>query len=249
MKIYKTLALAGILAVAGSANAEDYNRVAISYDNTSYGYNKDYKLSYDDDEDPSFSTNGFGLNYIHGFGLSNSLPMFLEVGGNINFNFYSNTEEFKFMGETEKYKSQFQNINLQVPVNFVWRFNVVDDLTIAPYVGLNFKVHFTSKMRAYMDGEWDDKAEEDEAKQWMNLFSDDKDKGTGNKDLTWNRFQMGWHVGVTFQYSQWSLGVQYGTDFISAYRHTFKAADIDEDRDWTPAINTVNLKLSLGYTF
>ena len=190
MKIYKTLALAGILAVAGSANAEDYNRVAISYDNTSYGYNKDYKLSYDDDEDPSFSTNGFGLNYIHGFGLSNSLPMFLEVGGNINFNFYSNTEEFKFMGETEKYKSQFQNINLQVPVNFVWRFNVVDDLTIAPYVGLNFKVHFTSKMRAYMDGEWDDKAEEDEAKQWMNLFSDDKDKGTGNKDLTWNRFQI-----------------------------------------------------------
>ena len=245
MKLYKALALAGVLAVAGSASAEDYNRVAISYDNTHFGYNKDYKA--DEDEDPSFSTNGFGLNYIHGFSLSNSLPMFLEVGGNVNFNFYSNTGEFKFGGETEKYKSQFQNINLQVPVNFVWRFNVVEDFTIAPYVGLNFKLHFVSKTRAYMDGDWEDKAEEDEAKEWTNLFSDSKDKGVGDKDFTWNRFQMGWHVGATFQYTQWSLGVQYGTDFIPAYSHTFKAEE--GGKDFKPAINTGNLKLSVGYTF
>ncbi len=245
MKLYKALALAGVLAVAGSASAEDYNRVAISYDNTHFGYNKDYKA--DEDEDPSFSTNGFGLNYIHGFSLSNSLPMFLEVGGNVNFNFYSNTGEFKFAGETEKYKSQFQNINLQVPVNFVWRFNVVEDFTIAPYVGLNFKLHFVSKTRAYMDGDWEDKAEEDEAKEWTNLFSDSKDNGVGDKDFTWNRFQMGWHVGATFQYTQWSLGVQYGTDFIPAYSHTFKAEE--GGKDFKPAINTGNLKLSVGYTF
>ena len=239
MKLYKTLALAGVLAVAGSASAEDYNRVAISYDNTHYGYNKDYKAEYD--VDPSFSTNGFGL--------SNNLPMFLEVGGNVNFNFYSKTDESSIWDEPLKYKSQFQNINLQVPVNFVWRFNVVEDFTIAPYVGLNFKLNFMSRMRAYIDGDWEDKAEEDEAKEWTNLFSDSKDKGVGDKDLTWNRFQMGWHVGVTFQYTQWSLGVQYGTDFISAYRHTFKAEDLDGGKDLKTAINTGNLKLSVGYTF
>ena len=247
MKLYKALALAGVLAVAGSASAEDYNRVAISYDNTHYGYNKDYKAEYD--VDPSFSTNGFGLNYIHGFGLSNNLPMFLEVGGNVNFNFYSKTDESSIWDEPLKYKSQFQNINLQVPVNFVWRFNVVEDFTIAPYVGLNFKLNFMSIMRAYIDGDWEDMAEEDEAKEWTNLFSDSKDKGVGDKDLTWNRFQMGWHVGVTFQYTQWSLGVQYGTDFISAYRHTFKAEDLDGGKDLKTAINTGNLKLSVGYTF
>ena len=247
MKLYKAFALAGVLAVAGSASAEDYNRVAISYDNTHYGYNKDYKAEYD--VDPSFSTNGFGLNYIHGFGLSNNLPMFLEVGGNVNFNFYSKTDESSIWDEPLKYKSQFQNINLQVPVNFVWRFNVVEDFTIAPYVGLNFKLNFMSRMRAYLDGDWEDKAEEDEAKEWTNLFSDSKDKGVGDKDLTWNRFQMGWHVGVTFQYTQWSLGVQYGTDFISAYRHTFKAEDLDGGKDLKTAINTGNLKLSVGYTF
>ncbi len=247
MKLYKALALAGVLAVAGSASAEDYNRVAISYDNTHYGYNKDYKAEYD--VDPSFSTNGFGLNFIHGFSLSNNLPMFLEVGGNVNFNFYSKTDESSIWDEPLKYKSQFQNINMQVPVNFVWRFNVVEDFTIAPYVGLNFKLNFMSRMRAYIDGDWEDKAEEDETKEWTNLFSDSKDKGVGDKDLTWNRFQMGWHVGVTFQYTQWSLGVQYGTDFISAYRHTFKAEDFDGGKDWKTAINTGNLKLSVGYTF
>lgn len=184
MKLYKALALAGVLAVAGSASAEDYNRVAISYDNTHYGFNKDYKAEYEGDEDPAFSTNGFGLNYIHGFGLSNNLPMFLEVGGNVNFNFYSKTDESSIWDEPLKYKSQFQNINLQVPVNFVWRFNVVEDFTIAPYVGLNFKLNFMSRMRAYLDGDWEDKAEEDE--EWTNLFSDSKDKGVGDKDLTWN---------------------------------------------------------------
>ena len=247
MKLYKALALAGVLAVAGSASAEDYIRVALSYDNTHYGYNKDYKAEYD--VDPSFSTNGFGLNFIHGFSLSNNLPMFLEVGGNVNFNFYSKTDESSIWDEPLKYKSQFQNINMQVPVNFVWRFNVVEDFTIAPYVGLNFKLNFMSRMRAYIDGDWEDKAEEDETKEWTNLFSDSKDKGVGDKDLTWNRFQMGWHVGVTFQYTQWSLGVQYGTDFISAYRHTFKAEDFDGGKDWKTAINTGNLKLSVGYTF
>lgn len=243
MKLYKVFALAGVMAVAANASAQDYNRVSISYDNTHYGYNKDIKGDLDEDEaDPSFSTNGFGLNYIHGFSLSQNHPMFLEVGGNVNFNFYSKTEGIP--GYNYDFKSQFQNINLQIPVNFAWRFDVVEDFTIAPYVGLNFKFNFVSKSRAYVDGAWDDKEEEDADKKWLNHFSSDKDN-MGDKDLTWNRFQMGWHIGVNFQYTQWNLGVQYGTDFIPAYSHKF------EEDGWStkPAINTGNLKLSVGYTF
>lgn len=242
MKIYKVIALAGVMAVAGSASAQDYNRVAISYDNTHYGYNKDAKER--DEVDPSFATNGFGLNYIHGFSLSKNLPMFLEVGGNINFNFYSKTDKVVMFDDPYEFKSQFQNINLQIPVNFVWRFNVVEDFTIAPYVGVNFKFNFVSKQRAYAEGDWEDKAEEDEAKKWTNLFSDSKED-MGSKDYTWNRFQMGWHVGVNFQYTQWNLGVQYGTDFIPAYSHKFS----EEGFSAKPAVNTGNLKLSVGYTF
>ncbi len=56
--------------------------------------------------------------------------------------------------------------------------------------------------------------------KWCNLFSDSKEN-MGDKDLTWNRFQMGWHVGVGFQYKPFYLGVHYGTDFIPAYKHKF----------------------------
>ena len=86
MKNLKAFLIAGSLVVASSAMAEDYNRVGISYDNNHYGFNKEF-YGNDKEDNPSFSTNGFGLNYIHGFGLSKSLPMFLEVGGSVNFGF------------------------------------------------------------------------------------------------------------------------------------------------------------------
>ncbi|MBD5225735.1 MAG: outer membrane beta-barrel protein [Bacteroidales bacterium] len=251
MNIYKILVLTGVLTVAANLSAQDYNRISLSYDNTRFSLNKDYREILEAiDGDSSFSTNGFGLNYIHGFSLSKNLPMFLEIGGNVNFNFYSKTEAWKpdfdynedYEFDLRDVKSQFQNINLQVPVNFTWRFNVVEDFTIAPYVGLNFKLNFVSKMRSYT--EWEGEEVDKEDKEWTNLFSSDKDN-MGSKDLTWNRFQMGWHVGVNFQYTKWNLGVQYGTDFIPAYSHKF------EEDGWStkPAINTGNLKLSVGYTF
>ncbi len=191
------------LLVAGFsvANAQDYNRVALSYDYTGLNYNTGGKSE-------TMGNNGFGLNYTHGFGVANS--MFVEVGGNLDFLF----------GSKDKMKTQF--INLQVPVNYVYRFNIADGVSIDPYVGLNFKLHFTGKEKYDVAGA-----------EWANLF-DDKDMG---KDETWNRFQMGWQVGVGLNYEKYYLGAQVGTDFIPAFSYE-KAK-----------VNTVNVKVSLGYTF
>lgn len=239
MKTINALMLAGALCVASSAMAQDYNRVAISYDNTRYSAGGDMKTIMGDDK--SYSTNGFGLNYIHGFSLSSSLPMFLEVGGNVNFNFYGKSERPE--GAENDYKYQFQNINLQIPVNYTWRFNVVEDFTIAPYAGINFKFNFMQRDRFY----YDSKDTSDDDKKWTNLMSDKEDGGMGSKDETWNMFQMGWQVGVNFQYSNWVLGVQYGTDFIPVRSHTFKGEE--GEKDYKERINTGNLKLSVGYCF
>lgn len=245
MNAIKSLMLAGAVCVAGSAMAQDYNRVAISYDNTRYsagGDMKELSMGVKDDQ-KSAATNGFGLNYIHGFSLSNSLPMFLEVGGNINFNFYGDSEK----EDEYEYKYQFQNINLQIPVNFTWRFNVVEDFTIAPYAGINFKFNFMQRQRGWSEYPDQDQKDLDEDKKWTNLMSDKEDGGMGSKDYTWNMFQMGWQVGVNFQYSNWVLGVQYGTDFIPAYSHTIKGEE--GEKDYKARINTGNLKLSVGYCF
>lgn len=244
MNAIKALMLAGAVCVAGSAMAQDYNRVAISYDNTRYSAGGDEKyigLGVKDDQ-KSIATNGFGLNYIHGFSLSSSLPMFLEVGGNINFNFFGDSEKDE---DGEEYKAQFQNINLQIPVNYTWRFNVVEDFTIAPYVGINFKFNFMQRERDW----YEDEDTTDDDKKWTNLMSDKEDGGMGDKNRTWNMFQMGWQVGVNFQYTNWVLGVQYGTDFIPAYSHKFSADESPTGKEYTRRYNTGNLKLSVGYCF
>lgn len=61
------------------------------------------------------------------------------------------------------------------------------------------------------------------------------------KDYTWNRFQMGWHIGVGVNFNKYYLGVQAGTDFIPFYSHN--------SNGYKPKVNTVDCKISLGYTF
>lgn len=123
-------------------------------------------------------------------------------------------------------------MNFQVPVNVGWRFGVADNLSIQPYVGLNFKLHLSTRMK-YKEESYDGDYESD----WVSVFDDGED-AMESKDDTWNRFQMGWHVGVGFEYKPIYLGIQYGTDFIAAYSHDFG--------DYKPKINTGNLKIVLG---
>lgn len=253
--------LAGALATAATASAQfantssksastgdytGYNRIGISYNNTHFGYNKNAGGS-----DSNFSLNGVGIDYIHGFGLTSNYPIFLEVGLNATFNFGSDSEEgdkdyfYNDYWMRSKYTSKKQFINLQVPVNFVYRFQVTDDWTIAPYLGLNFKLNVVGKFRTDLEIDHNvpsnllsqagiRESDLKEEGEWQNVF--DKDD-MGSNDNTWNRFQMGWHIGCGFQYKPFYLGIQYGTDFIPAFKYE-KAK-----------VNTGNLKISLGYSF
>ena len=212
------------IAASGVANAEGYNRIGLSYNNTSYRFS-----GYKGASDHNFSVNGFGIDYAHGFGLSRSLPMFIEVGGNVNFNF-GNMFEDKNGSDYEI--DRIQDINLQVPVNYVYRFDISDYFSIAPYAGVNFKLHLMTRTR------YEEKYQgEKETEEWNSLY----DKDFMGEEGTWNRFQMGWQIGVNFQYSAFSLGVQYGTDFIPTFSY-------NED-GYKEKINNGNLKLTLGYNF
>lgn len=283
MKTIKSLALACALTFSGTAFAQfantggsssasgdytGYNRIGISYNNTHLGHNK-----YAGGKNSNISLNGVGLDYIHGFSLTDRLPLFLETGVNLNFNFgskdavstnFGDYEDFDeedwgdFMDDVEDgdiptTKTKYQNINMQIPVNLVYRFNINENFSIAPYFGLNFKVHFTSKYKTELpsydeegdygyegyaydygyDDEYDYGTDDNDGSKWISNF----DKKQVGKNNTWNRFQMGWHVGVGFQYKPFYLGVQYGTDFIAAYSHK------------KSKINTGNLKISLAYCF
>ena len=237
MKNLKSLLVAGAMVVAGSAMAQDYNRVGLSYNYDHYRYNKNF-YGNDKDRDPSFSSNGGGLNYVHGFRLTRSLPMYIEVGGDINFGFKSETRTEHLTSIIASTKYQFQNINLTVPVNFAWKFNVGKDFYITPYIGINGKFNFVTRERkGVVNGKviWED---------WKNILK--KDKGNGiRKEDTWRIFQLGGQIGATFGWKHVSLGLQYGGDFIPAYSVIVRQGEFSTRY----AVDITNLKVTLGYNF
>lgn len=233
MKGLKLMIAGCMLAIAGSAMAEDYNRAGLTYNLGHYNFNKDMEK---EAEFKGFCTNGFGLNYVHGFGLSESLPMFLEVGGELNFNFAKkNIFEDKEYGI--KTFQHFQDINLNIPVNFTWHFSITDDITIAPYTGFSFKIHMMSREKVSVEGY------EEENSKWHSVFDDAEDAMDG-KDYTWNRFQMGWQLGANAIYqNKYSVGLEYGYDMIPAYSHDFKG------EAYNPRVTNGTFKITLGYIF
>lgn len=240
----KVILAAILLAGATSANAESYNRITLSYDRQNFSANSDYTGTYWGWDHP---LNGFGINYFHGFGVAEN--MFVEVGANMNFGFGSQIlySPEQYAGEWFRQKLQSHNINLTVPINYVYRINVSDNIKIAPYAGINVKANILGEYRFTYDASIDKdhfKAPGIVYEPWVNVYSSSEDD-MGDDVNTWNRFQIGWQVGVGLELDKFYLGIQSGTDFIAAYKHTFEY----EGYSVQPKVNSQALKVSLGYTF
>lgn len=225
MKKVISLAVMAMLAVSASAqlasdmSATDidapgsYNLVGVSYDNLRLS-----GKNYDFGNDKSWGLNGFGVEYTHGFSLSSSLPMYLEAGFKFNIGYGSKSIDEDY--DDYSYKIKMQMMRLNVPVSYAWRFNVGDGMAVTPYAGLDFRFNVLGRIKANDD-------------EWMSVFNED-DMG---EDETWNRFQLGWHIGVGFNYKHLYVGVNYGTDFINAFKYK------------KSSVSSGNLGITLGYTF
>lgn len=216
------------------AEKTDYNRISVSYDLQHFGFNKEYT----GDDSEGRNLNGFGINYTHGFGVAEN--MFVETGLSFSLGFGTEAigEKHSYDGYYYQAKEKMNNINMRIPVNFVYRFDINDKFSVAPFIGLNFKLNLISRYKDFLDtNDSDYDADEEE---WVNLYSDSEDNMDG-KDYTWNRFQMGWQIGATFEFSKFAVGLQYGTDFIPAYSHNFDG--------YKPKVSSSLFALSVGYTF
>lgn len=195
-----------------------YNLVGVSYDNTDLS-GKNYTFNGKE----SMGLNGFGVEYTHGFGLTRSLPMYLEAGLKFNMGFGSNADD--------GVKVKMQMARLSVPVSYAWRFGFGDGMAFTPYAGIDFRFNAIGRLKAEnSDGDESD---------WMSVF--DKED-MGGEDETWNRFQLGWHVGARFEYSSLFIGLNYGTDFIKAYN------DTDDEGD-KYHVSTGNFAVTVGFRF
>lgn len=202
MKTLKALLVLAFVGLAGTASAQFANSGSSASGSSIWttvntdGYNRVYvgysgvkgKIDIDGADDMKFP--GFSVGYLRGIGLTQKVPLYLEVGGEIDFNRYSESED------GEDYKQTI--LGLKIPVSLVYRLNINENFSISPLFGFDFRLNLMGKGKYEYDGESED---------W-NLFDDDEMGGEAYK-----RFQAGWHIGVGFDYKALHFGVDYGTSF------------------------------------
>ena len=161
-----------------TVNTDGYNRIYVSY--------LPSKLKFNDGDEDLKLKGSFEAGYLRGIGLTSNVPLYLEVGGALQYRSYSE--------EDYGYETKFNMLSLNIPVALTYRINVTDDFAVSPNFGFDFRVNVMGKEKVTEDG--DELYDTD-------LFS----------DADWNRFQAGWHIGVGLDYRALHFGVQYGTDF------------------------------------
>lgn len=189
-------------ANSGSGNNSSSDDIVKSYDRMAVSYNS-YKLSMDFDDADDVTLNGIGAEWIHGFSLSSTTPIYLETGLKFIYGFKSDDiEDYCTM--------KFTTMNLTVPINIAYRFTFSgnSDLAITPFTGVTLKGNLTAKQKYEYDD--DDEDEYD----WF-----DKDDMGGSK-YTAKRFQFGWQIGAGLSYKALYVGLSYGLDFSEFAKKT-----------------------------
>lgn len=214
MKRIKSIAVAAMIMVVTSASAQFTN---VRQSGSSSVINTDEWNSFWVEWNPSTfspkrgdseSFNAFSLGLSKSFSLTSSAPLFLEAGGGVQYSFASD-----FISDDIK----LSMLSIKIPLSLVYKFDIPNSsVSLMPYAGFNLRFNILAKLS-------DDDS--------LDLF--DKDD-MGGSDNTWNRFQIGWQIGLKAKLGQsFLLGASYGTDF----------SEISEKVH----INTATV--SLGFTF
>ena len=128
MRKFKYLLLLAFIGLTTSVFGQDvmsgYNRIYVGYTGI--------KTHFDFDDADNLSYPGFSIGYLRGISLTQKVPLYLEVGGEIDFNRYSESEEGL------DYKQTI--LGLKIPVSLVYRLNINENFSISPLFGFDFRV-------------------------------------------------------------------------------------------------------------
>lgn len=234
-----------------SADLNGWDRITVSF--TPMKYQTDVKGQ------DGFNMTGFAIGYDKGFNIAPQLPIFLETGINMQYAFKSlDSEELAevtgvLWGVTignaahpVLFKATYSTLNLKIPVNLAYKLTF-GDVSVIPYGGINFKVNIIGKMKFGIDDTddlpdgwseddvWDEYKDQTDKTQSTNLLDkkEVEDNLGGDKDQVWNRFQMGWQIGVGVDYNSWHVGLGYTKDIMELCKK----------------VKTSSVLISLGYNF
>lgn len=221
-------------SAASSSSNNGY--VASSYDRFGVSYNS-YKYTFDKDNADDLSLNGIGAEWIHGFGLSSTTPIYIESGLKFIYAFKSQSRDEKDYGETFEITTKYTMMNIAVPINLAYRFTLPgnSDVSITPFTGITLKYNIAMKSKDTADDEYYEY--KDMSKKEIEEFEKSKDyfdkKDMEDKKNTYKRFQFGWQIGAGLSFKALYLGLSYNIDFTEAAKKT----------------KTSNFAATIGYNF
>ncbi|SFW10926.1 Outer membrane protein beta-barrel domain-containing protein [Prevotellaceae bacterium HUN156] len=210
--------------------------------------------TYVPDKGDSESFNGLSVGYNRAISISQSLPLYLEVGLGVQYSFFTKdiTEEVaEGLGVTTaalatlfRPEEKVKMFSAKVPVSLAYAFHVPDTkLTLIPYLGLDLRCNIIGRASAKYNltsAGLEQLLQAGFTKQEINENLADKDldlfdkNDMGSDAATWNRLQVGWHVGLNARINeQFLIGASYGTDFSEI----------------TQKVNIHTASLTVGYCF
>ncbi|MBQ9163558.1 MAG: outer membrane beta-barrel protein [Bacteroidaceae bacterium] len=234
MKKMKFVALVALMTLAASASAQTAKKTVTpaTWQTVWFQYNpSSTKSDYDYYNNLKFT--GLSLGYSKAFHVSQKLPLYVEGGIGVQYSYDKNTISAKADETTTEYlTNKYRMLSAKVPVQLLYKWDVpYSKFSLLPYFGLNFRFNILAKQKKEdimmkANGEI-----VDQKKATIDCF----DSGDmGKSDYTWNRFQVGWELGVKATYdSKYMIGFSYGTDFNEIGKNT--------------SIHTTTLQL--GYMF
>lgn len=195
---------------SGTTDTNGWSRIFVSYN--------PMNIVFDYENADDLSVTGFSFGYTKGVSIAKEFPLFIEFGVN---GLYGLKKE-----EEEEIETKLTFFSLNVPVNLAYKYSIPNsNVTIVPYIGVNFRGNIIGKQKLSYNGDlgdfseselWEAMEEKYGIKQESNMF----DKDDVGKDAQWKRIQMGWQIGVGFNYNKLYLGVGYGKDFTELCKKT-----------------------------
>ena len=214
MKTIKLFLTAGLLALVTSASAQFANATAggsgttkaksqmvkdtENYSRVSVSYNP-LKVKFDVEGASDVKMNGFSAGYTYGLNILKTAPLFVEFGANV---MYASGKDSESDGDYWSYEQKYNTLALNVPVSLSYKFSFADKMSLSPFVGVNFRGVLLAS------GEYTETYDGESNSMDMNYFDEDE----VGEDGKWKRVQVGWQIGVGFNYKKLYVGVAYGSD-------------------------------------
>ncbi len=223
---------AEVVVPSTPTDKKTFHRVQLGYTGTIVKYNNfgnspDYN---------NYFLNGIGVGWMGDLRIAKKIDLFLELGANFTYHMGNSKDKRWNVHHDEYYQYKVNAFTVSIPVNINKQFKNafgVKDLTLAPFVGLNFRFNVMAKRKAtahQLDGTIPMSIGNEKKVYTASLMKTDRgpeDFGESTPYMTafdkklhvGKLLQPGAQIGVNAYYNHYYLGVSYMYDLVPFSKH------------------------------